>query len=58
MITLEFRGPTKESVMKNITKYWYSNFYGKRSFLDFLGDCILKQSGSSYIIIYNGPKPE
>ena len=54
MIKVEFSGATKTIVLRKIVNYWYSNIYGKQTFLDFLGDCIIKQVGTNFIIIYNG----
>lgn len=57
MVNLEFTALTKTAAIRKATNYWYTNFYGVRSFLDFLGDCVLRKVGLNYSVIYRGPSP-
>lgn len=55
---LEFKAPTKELAIKKAINYWYSNFYQKRNFLDFINDCTWKKENNIFIVVYRGPRPE
>jgi hypothetical protein len=57
MIKVEFIALDRQKAVRKALDYWYKNFYGHCTMLDFVHKCTWKKDGRDYFVIYRGPKP-